>query len=141
VPESLTSSWVDGPQCGLYEASYWPEQSPGPAAAPRSFSNAMGRRSASGAFFSRTTLVSNRRAGPRSASRALFDLSRPSITRASDLAQDLLDHQGHIGVSALKVEHPDAFEADEGREDLALFGCDIGALVLLPHNTKRQAPS
>ena len=59
--------------------------------------------------------------------RTLFDLGRLVTPRTTDLAQDLLDHQFHVGTATRVVQDPDVFEAHQGLEDLDRVGSDEGA--------------
>ena len=67
--------------------------------------------------------------------RALFDpghlASRPDI----GLADDLLDHELHVGAPSLVGEDPDVFEAHQGPDDLARVSDDEGASGKLAHTT------
>jgi hypothetical protein len=73
--------------------------------------------------------------------RAFFDLGRAGAGRTAEGTPDLLDHQLHVGSGALVVQDPNVFETHQGLDDLARVSDDVGASALLPHNTKREAPS
>ena len=65
--------------------------------------------------------------------RSLFDLGRPLALRTADLAQDLLDHQLHVGTVTRIAQDPDVFEAHQGLDDFTRVDNDEGASWFLAH--------
>jgi hypothetical protein len=65
--------------------------------------------------------------------RSLFDLGRPLALRTADLAQDLLDHQLHVGTVTRIAQDPDVFEAHQGLDDFTRVDKDEGASWFLAH--------
>ncbi len=67
--------------------------------------------------------------------RAFCDLGRLRARRAAHVADDLFDHQLHIGTAALELHDLDVFETHQGPEDLSMVDEDEGASCLEAHTS------
>ena len=67
--------------------------------------------------------------------RALLHVSPAAAGRASNVLDDLLDHQLHVRPGTLVVQHPDVLQRHEGGEDVVRVREDEGVSCFLAHTS------